>query len=764
MLPEWIKSALESITNIFTWVSEKLWNKLVWVKDRMVEEVAWLANTIWNKLIWVKDRLVEGTAWLGNTIWDKLKEFKGLVDVSIDAVGKSLTTAFDGAVSTFTEWVRQVLTGITEALGSGLQGFFQWLITGARWIAEEVWGLATGFATWLKDMVIDFFTDIINRLREALMPGSPPQPLTEAMMGLAEEFQQSILKDIEGIYSSPAAEEAIVGTVIKTAGKAITLSTTGEVMGATADSAHPTKSLHVRDVIKSIFSYFGIERLIKTPLSIPYEIALLRPFTQIMEAKFTTNIPGIAEATRFLWRGKITEEEFKDVVKRHGYNENYADAFLELTKVIPSITDLVRFTVREAWGDHTFEEQMPAFYKWSAAQGLDKVFADAYWWSHWIIPTYEQAREMFWRGKIDEEEFHAMIRRADYAPEYSKYWDELSWRLPGRIAIRWMYEWGLIEKDDMLRLLRAEGMHPDWQERVADAYLKNQLRDEIGRARTALISLFAKGKITDIEELRTKLTELGIRKESVDFNIKEAEYRKLLSEKEEKIEVKKNVLTDEHTKVRTALVKLFRIGKLPRDKLEAELRGMGYTSEEIEATIKYADLLIEYDKATAKEETVKDILKDERTKTRTILVRLFKEGFLSSEELGANLTGIGYSPEEVDASLKYAKLEFDLELKRDQADIIMRSFRSGLITESEARRKLGELGLRSEKTEALINYEKARKKVDVEAVRLLTASQLLKAFKSKIITEEEARKRLESMNYPERDRDILIAMHLPEAE
>ena len=54
--------------------------------------------------------------------------------------------------------------------------------------------------------------------------------------------------------------------------------------------------------------------------------------------------------------------------------------------VIPSISDLITFVVREVI---TPDE----FYDWAAKQGLSREWAENYWEAHWRLPSFENLRE-----------------------------------------------------------------------------------------------------------------------------------------------------------------------------------------------------------------------------------------------------------------------------------------------------------------------------------------------------------------------------------
>jgi len=202
--------------------------------------------------------------------------------------------------------------------------------------------------------------------------------------------------------------------------------------------------------------------------------------------------------------------------------------------MIPSISDQIRFAVREAYPDVPVEKMHEEMKKWIRYLGYSEFWAKAYWNAHWVIPTLEQARKLFLRGVITEEEYKDFLRLSDYHPKYNNLWLELRYDLPGRIDSRWMYEWNIINIEELKKFIAAEGVHPDWINKVAEAYAKNILRDEIGRVRTQMINLFREGFWSE-SKLRNELRELGFREEVIDWSIREAKLKREYEDKTDKL-------------------------------------------------------------------------------------------------------------------------------------------------------------------------------------------------------------------------------------
>ena len=130
-------------------------------------------------------------------------------------------------------------------------------------------------------------------------------------------------------------------------------------------------------------------------------------------------------------------------------------------------------------------------------QNMDPKWGKAYWFVHWQLPAYQQLVQAFLRDIITEEELKLFIKWHDYSPDprpgISKsdveIMNALIYNLPDKLAARWMLRFGLISREEHKKLLKAEGLHPDWIDKVAESEFLNNLTDERTSVKTALTSL-----------------------------------------------------------------------------------------------------------------------------------------------------------------------------------------------------------------------------------------------------------------------------------
>jgi len=101
--------------------------------------------------------------------------------------------------------------------------------------------------------------------------------------------------------------------------------------------------------------------------------------------------------------------------------------------------------------------------------------------------------------------------------------------IPTRIDARWMYKWGIIDEDPLLRIGVARGMHPDWVEKISVAEAMNALTEERTMARTGPLNVYEAGFLsaTTLENTLGSLAKITLFKKDYVVKFLEGE-RKLL--------------------------------------------------------------------------------------------------------------------------------------------------------------------------------------------------------------------------------------------
>jgi len=399
-------------------------------------------------------------------------------------------------------------------------------------------------------------------------------------------------------------------------------------------------------------------------------IARYQGFSEFWAEKFLKTkekLPSVDEATRMYWRGVLSEEDLKKLISDQGFRGKYADGFFELRKALPSPSDLVRFVVREVAlmpPDYpTPQFFLDAMKKW----GYDDYWARAYWWSHWELPAFGQLQEAYFRGIITESELKQFIKWHDYSPDprpgISKsdleIMFELIFKMPDKLDARWMRRWGIINSEEHKQLLKAEGLHPDWLDRVALAERMNMLADERTEIKSALRSQYLVGMIT-AQVLQQKLREIFYTPEETEFLIRAAEERY-------KYELMKDAID--------AAKYNYRLGKITLEELSKQLYDLGLSAEKVQKIV-----MIEAARAIeARREAYGESV---YIYGRDVVIRRFREGLTTPTELESELRMIGYSDRQIPHLRTVALLERDYDFAMTVLSYVKTAYRKKKIDDT----------------------------------------------------------------------------------
>ncbi len=268
-------------------------------------------------------------------------------------------------------------------------------------------------------------------------------------------------------------------------------------------------------------------------------------------------------------RGLINTPTLDSRLERLGvYSETIRAQLANLRFEIPSSSDLVRFSVR-----HVFEPDLIAHFgyndefrpildMWHRFQGLnypifsgpfgkqvagfeaehglpvgsflqsyvdlglaDPTWAQAFWWSHWVLPSAGQGYEMLFRLRPERdrrfdppfargleftlEDLGLLLRANDYPPFYRPFLAAIAYRIPGIRFLRQLYSTGVFAQGDVVELLLRQGYSPGDAQVLSESVARNDRE-----AKRKQIEAKARGKVADY-------WELGI--------ITDADYRGLLT-------------------------------------------------------------------------------------------------------------------------------------------------------------------------------------------------------------------------------------------
>ncbi len=663
-----------------------------WVKDEIFSKI-WNTVSDWSK--WLKDVLkgyIDSAIDWATSAYNKAVNIydyitgtiKTVLDNAWSVLSNIATTIYNQAVKAVTivkDWIadfynkaKDVWDGITETVS----GAFETLSKQVAALPQAIASAFQNAISYIRNALQGFWNDVIAPIGEKVKGAM--DWMSEQITNLMSTAWDAILSALRSIapVTPEKAEEAGI-SALKIAGLA-----GGGLLAMTAvwDLIHPFKDVIPGEVKAMLYDVTNFRLILGGLAGALVGAAIAQPAKYLYNSIFQPYIPREDDLKRFLWRGHITEEEYLNYLQYHGYSDKFRTAYLELTKQIPPPSDLTRFVVREVAlmpDDYpTPQFFIDAMSKW----GYDDYWARAYWWSHWELPAFGQLQEAYFRDIITREEFRKYIVWHDYSPDprpgISKsdvdIMNELIFKMPDKLDARWMRRWGIITTEEHKRLLKYEGLHPDWLDRVALAEKMNMLSDERTEVKSALRSQYLIGIITQ-QVLQAKLREIYYTPEETEMLLRAAEERY-------RTELTKDAID--------AAKYSYRLGYTTKEQLAEQLINLGISDEKVQKIV-----AIETARAV---ETRREALQESiYIYGRDTVIKRFREGLTTDRELEEELRMIGYQDRQIPHFRTIAYLERDYDFAMTVLSTVKRAYKKKKIDDSRFIELLRSFGFTDDK-------------------------------------------------------------------
>lgn len=513
--------------------------------------------------------------------------------------------------------------------------------------------------------------------------------------------------------------------------------------------------------------------------------------------------PDANTAMDLFRKEKINTDQFRIALKRNGLPNEFIAA-IEATKIVtPPIQDLIRFAVREAYGDHSGEKQYPEFEKLAGLMGLSPERASWYWYAHWDRIPLNRAYSNLHRGLWTKEQFMAMLRIQDVHPDDRESIFAVAFNPPSIRELGYGFDVGSYTIADIIAARRASGLNQTDAEKAANAlveYRTNAIRNGV---RTELMHLFARGKITE-DQLKTELR--GVRTTDVAIALW-VQRGKLEGQRlnQTQLESEGKIVSSSEA------IKAFKNGLIPEADLRSRLTALEWTPERIdlavreakyemaptgeivkpkefkalsESTIRTAREIGQFSDSQALERLTAlgyeakdaslivdvqrfEILRSEIDKLLTEADTDYFNGWISEATLRANYGATPYGSEVIDLLVERANSRRDRNMKEDLKTALLDRFKKGDLSDSEISQELSRLGLVQEWISSEVARAQASKlkKVTDEptsTLKALSEEKYSRAFKYGLIDESSYRQKLELFKYGDDDIELLVSLNQPE--
>jgi len=424
-------------------------------------------------------------------------------------------------------------------------------------------------------------------------------------------------------------------------------------------NALPTLSECIEAYYRGLIDYETLKEWVKSQ---GYDEDKLKLFLEMFKRLYTLEM-----LITMKFRGVINDEEFYTEMQKLGYDKDRADRILKISWHYPSVSDWIRFAVRDVFvkdivekygydeefpGDKTLKkEELPTWLQSYVEgdeitinelvekAGLDKQTLKWYWRAHWELPSPTAGYEMLHRLHPDVLDMKL--------PDGSKYGEKYK-------------EMGLnpeeIKTDlkTLRELLKIADIPKYWRDRlIAIAYSP--------LTRVDLRRIYEMGLISD-EEVLARLMEYGYTRKDAELLLKWFKAMKIPTERD---------LT------KSEILKLYHYRFIDKEKAKELLKGLGYDEDETEFLL----LLEDY-------KLYNEII-DEKLKTLRLL---YARGVIDDQKLYDELNKLNLPSYKIEHEMERAQREKmkvqRIPSKSDLEKMLMR----GIITEDEFRKNMKRLG------------------------------------------------------------------------
>jgi len=394
--------------------------------------------------------------------------------------------------------------------------------------------------------------------------------------------------------------------------------------------------------IREYLDYSGLSQLVGYGYGMLLSSVLSPLIAKEINAKLTPELPTVTEALRMYYRGILSEEDFKTVMRKLGFNDTYINALKQDYLYYPTPSDFIRFSVREVFTDdkETLEALRAEFpdeiVEHARKAGMDKDVLMWYWMSHWELPSPSQVYEMLHR-------LHPEVLKVR-GKAYESMGLDVS-KLQTTL-------------DTVKQYLKQADYDKRWRERLVAISYAPLTRVDLRR-------IYELGLIGD-EELLARLMEIGYTKKDAELMV---EFYKTFRQEEVRLWTK--------TEIRNLLY----YGLVNDAEAVVLLKRIGYTEED-------AKTLVELWKAKLAEKDMREIQKYVRD--------AYALGEITRAEAEKKLRNIGLSEETINIVLDKEDARRLSSVKLPSASTVVKWLKNGIITESEAKKILEEINIKKD--------------------------------------------------------------------
>lgn len=221
-----------------------------------------------------------------------------------------------------------------------------------------------------------------------------------------------------------------------------------------------------------------------------------------------------ATLIRLKYKGLIKDSYFVDVMKQHGYNSTTQKNMLDDFLWLPTVGDVIRWSVREAFYDdysltYGLDKEYPTkLNEYGVKIGISNTELKYFWRSHWELPSIMMGYEMLHRDIITTENLDNLFMAADIMPFWRDKLKAISYHVYTRVDVRRLFRDGIIDRDTVKRNYKDQGYDEEHAENLTAWTVHDTLAKEKDLTRSHIERLYKEGQLSS-EQAKADLRSLG---------------------------------------------------------------------------------------------------------------------------------------------------------------------------------------------------------------------------------------------------------------
>jgi hypothetical protein len=309
---------------------------------------------------------------------------------------------------------------------------------------------------------------------------------------------------------------------------------------------------------------------------------------------------------------------------------------------------LIRFAVREAYGDHTSEVQYPTMVEIAKKMGLTEQASEWYWYAHWDRIPVNLMFANYHRGLWDKTKLERMLKIVDVHPDDRQDIINVAYGPPTVRELGYGWDVGVYTEEDIERFRRFGGLSPEDAKKATTSLVAYRTEGERNSVRTELMYAYGLDKI-DEDTLFTQLALLNTPAAAIDLWIERA---KLYKER-----IKKPQMDTEGRIVSSSeALTAFKLNLRNEDWARNSLKALDWTQDRIDIAIEHA----KFDMAQTEQ---KETEVKYRKLTLAQLKQMYSLKIITKEQMTTEITLVGYTPDDAELLTDIYTREAQVEFK-----------------------------------------------------------------------------------------------------